>query len=82
MPAGQSKNWTFNTVADTYEKIRPGYPEELYRTLFAYAPLDAMMERYRVSSLKDGWNTVDGEEIYFISNPALGLWAHPDRFED
>ena len=41
MPAGQSKNWTFNTVADTYEKIRPGYPEELYRTLFAYAPLDA-----------------------------------------
>ena len=30
------KEWTFNTVADTYEKIRPGYPDELYRTLFAY----------------------------------------------
>ena len=37
----RGKEWTFNTVADTYEKIRPGYPDELYRTLFAYAPLDA-----------------------------------------
>lgn len=37
----QRKEWTFNTVADTYEKIRPGYPDELYKALFAYAPLDA-----------------------------------------
>ena len=49
---------------------------------FAYAPLEEMMEKYHVASLKDGWNTVDGEEIYYISNPALGLWAHPDRFKD
>ena len=35
------KEWTFNTVADTYEKIRPGYPDELYRELFSFAPLDA-----------------------------------------
>lgn len=41
MPMNQGKGWTFNTVADTYEKIRPGYPEELYQSLFAYAPLDA-----------------------------------------
>ena len=41
MPMNQGKEWTFNTVADTYEKIRPGYPEKLYRALFAYAPLDA-----------------------------------------
>lgn len=39
--ANQGKEWTFNTVAETYEKIRPGYPGELYQTLFAYAPLDA-----------------------------------------
>jgi len=49
---------------------------------FGYAPLGEMMEKYQVSSLKDGWNVVDGEEIYYISNPALGLWAHPDRFKD
>ena len=41
MPVNQGKEWTFNTVAGTYEKIRPGYPDELYRTLFDYAPLDA-----------------------------------------
>ena len=40
MPDNQGKEWTFNTVADVYEKIRPGYPDGLYRALFAYAPLD------------------------------------------
>ena len=41
MPLNQGKEWTFNTVADSYEKIRPGYPDELYQALFAYAPMDA-----------------------------------------
>ena len=40
MPNNLGKEWTFNTVADSYEKIRPGYPDELYQALFAYAPLD------------------------------------------
>ena len=35
----RGREWTFDTVADAYEKIRPGYPEELYRTLLAYCPL-------------------------------------------
>ena len=56
--------------------------EEIEGVGFRYAPLDEMMEKYQVSSLKDGWNVVDGEELYYISNPALGLWAHPDRFKD
>lgn len=38
--------------------------------------------RYDISSLKEGWNVIDGEDVYYISNPALGLWAHPDRFKD
>ena len=41
MPMNRGKEWTFNTVADAYEKIRPGYPDELYQALFAYAPLEA-----------------------------------------
>ena len=40
MPINQSKEWTFNTVADTYDRIRPGYPDALYRTLTAYSPLN------------------------------------------
>lgn len=56
--------------------------EEIEGVGFEYAPIGEMMEKYNVASLNDGWNTVDGEEIYYISNPALGLWAHPDRFKD
>ena len=37
----QGKGWTFNTVSETYDKMRPGYPDELYQALFAYAPLGA-----------------------------------------
>ncbi len=32
--------WTFDTVADTYEKLRPGYVDELYRTIFDYVPIN------------------------------------------
>ncbi len=32
--------WTFDTVASTYEKLRPGYVEELYQVLFDYIPID------------------------------------------
>ena len=56
--------------------------EEIEGVGFGYAPLEDVMVRYDVEHLKDGWNTVGGEEIYYISNPALGLWAHPDRFKD
>ena len=56
--------------------------EEIEGVGFEYAPLDEVMDEYHVSELKDGWNTVDGEDIYYISNPALGLWARPDRFKD
>ncbi len=57
--------------------------EEIESVGFRYGSLDEMLARYPLHSLKDGWNTVpDGEEIYYISNPALGLWASPDRFKD
>ena len=57
--------------------------EEIESAGFKYCSYDEMVARYPLDSLKDGWNTMpDGEEIYYISNPALGLWAHPDRFKD
>ena len=40
MPAYEGLAWTFDTVASAYEKMRPGYPEELYRAVFDYIPLD------------------------------------------
>ena len=56
--------------------------EEIESVNYGYAPYADMMEKYNVNQLKDGWNTVNGEEIFYISNPALGLWAYPDRFKD
>lgn len=32
--------WTFDTVVDTYEKLRPGYVDELYQTIFDYTPIN------------------------------------------
>lgn len=40
MPALKGLGWTFDTVASTYEKLRPGYVEELYQALFDYIPID------------------------------------------
>ncbi len=49
--------------------------EEFEGVAFNYAPYAEMSKKYDLSKLKDGWNMVDGEEIYYISNPALGLWV-------
>jgi nickel-dependent lactate racemase len=47
---------------------------------YGYGDLDAMLKRYGPPTRRDGWATMpDGERIFFIGNPALGLWAHPDR---
>ena len=35
-------NWTFDTVADTYEKLRPGYTNELYQAIFEYKLINNM----------------------------------------
>ena len=56
--------------------------EEIEGVGFNYCRYEDMVAKYPVQDLKDGWNVVNGEEIYYISNPALGLWAYPDRFKD
>ncbi len=57
--------------------------EEIESVGFGYGDLGEAMRRYPADIMKDGWNIMpDGEEVYYISNPALGLWAHPSRFVD
>ena len=54
--------------------------EEIESVGYGYADLETMCRRYDPHALRDGWNTLaDGERIYFIRNPALGLWAHRGR---
>ena len=60
----------------------PGHltKEEIESVGFGYADLGEMMERYDPSKLRDGHNRLpDGEEIFYISNPGLGLWAERER---
>ena len=57
--------------------------EEIESVGFNYGNLDEALALYPAEKMKDGWNTLpDGEEIYYISNPALGLWAYRERFKD
>ena len=55
--------------------------EEIESVGYQYASLEKMMQRYDPESLQDGANMLPGgEEVFYISNPALGLWASHDRF--
>ena len=54
--------------------------EEIEGVGYRYEELDAVRKVYDPDRLADGWNTMaDGERVFFISNPALGLWAYRGR---
>ena len=55
--------------------------EEIEGVGFQWADYDEMARRYDPEKLTYGRNTMpDGEEIFFIPNPALGLWADKSKF--
>ena len=49
---------------------------------FRPASYDELAQKYNPETLRYGYNTVDGEEIYFIPNPALGLWINRETFKE
>lgn len=56
--------------------------KEIEDVNFKYMELEEAYKKYNPEKLEDGFNTMeDGEEIFYISNPALGLWACRDRFQ-
>jgi hypothetical protein len=54
--------------------------EEVESAGFGYAELNNMLQLYDPLKLRQGWNRISGEDIFFIENPGLGLWASRDRF--
>ena len=59
----------------------PNFSADEVRSIgFEYGDLEAMLKKYPLEKLRDGFNTVNGEEIFYISNPALGLWALRSNF--
>ena len=61
----------------------PQMSQEVIRSVgFEAGSLNAMLKRYSPDNLRDGPNRLpDGEEIFYISNPALGLWALKSQFQ-
>lgn len=47
---------------------------------FIPADYDELAKKYDPATLQYGYNTVGGEEIYYIPNPALGLWINREKF--
>jgi nickel-dependent lactate racemase len=54
--------------------------EETEGVGFRYADLASTIAQYNPAEMHDGCNIVDGEEVFFISHPALGLWAVRNNF--
>jgi nickel-dependent lactate racemase len=60
----------------------PGHitKEEIESVYFKYADYNEMIKRFNPVSLRDGFNKLDdGEEFFYISNPALGLWSTAEK---
>jgi nickel-dependent lactate racemase len=54
--------------------------QEIENVGYNYGDLNDMLQRYDPAKLQHGINQVNGEDIFFVSNPGLGLWAHRSRF--
>ncbi|MDP3447579.1 MAG: lactate racemase domain-containing protein [Eubacteriales bacterium] len=55
---------------------------QIERVGYASADISEQLRRYDPNTLQYGYNTLpSGEEIFFIPNPALGLWIDRARFE-
>ena len=65
------------TITYAVEKISQ---EEITGVGFQSASYQELVKKYDPTKLNYGYNTVDGEEIYFIPNPALGLWINREKF--
>ena len=64
---------TYATKPDLMSK------EEIEGVGYQWADYNEISKRYDPKKLKDGWNVLpDGEEIYYVSTPALGLWKVDD----
>lgn len=56
--------------------------EEVESVGYNYMNVDDAIKKYNPDSLKEGFNTVNGEEFYFIKTPSLGLWTSKEKFID
>ena len=87
LPEGMRENERFpEPIITPTTKAEEGHDEniskeEIEGVGFCAADYDEAAKRYDPEKLQYGYNTLpDGEEIYFIPNPALGLWINREKF--
>lgn len=50
---------------------------------YQYADLAEARKRYDPATMNEGWNSMpDGEEVFYISTPSVGLWATEAKLND
>lgn len=55
--------------------------EDIEGVGYVYAPYEEMIRTYDPAKMVPGHNDINGEDVFFIPNPALGLWSDRERFE-
>ena len=60
--------------------VQPSFRKEIEAVGYQSADCGELMKKYSPDKLSYGINVIDGEECYFIPNPALGLWINKERF--
>jgi len=57
--------------------------EEIRKVGYQHMPVEDAMDRYAPEQLDEGHTTgPDGEELFYVANPGVGLWSVADRFDD
>lgn len=49
---------------------------------YSFADCKSALAKYNPSKMREGWNTVDGEDVYFIGSPSMGLWCSKPKFAE
>jgi nickel-dependent lactate racemase len=61
----------------------PGHlsKEDVEGVGYQFGDLETMLALYNPKKLQEGYNCVAGEEVFYISNPGLGLWAYGGKLQ-
>lgn len=90
LPSLKGFEWTFDTEASRYEKMRPGYVNALYKEIFAYIPIDENSQVLEIGSgggqateplLKTGCRLTAVEYGKNFSNLLLNKFGHYPGFD-
>ena len=59
----------------------PGHltPTDVAQVKFEHANLNETLRRYPLDRLQEGFNDINGEQIFFIPTPSAGLWATREK---